>query len=496
MSHPLWTSQELVAATCGDVHLPFSCQDLSIDTRELQKGDLFIALKGPHFDGHDYVIQALDKGASGAIVSHTWYDQQKDILGLQKRPLLVVDDPMDALRLMARAARHRTKAKVIGITGSFGKTSMKSLVAHVLSGFGSVHQTQQSHNGYLGVPLTLAKMPQDVDYAVIEMGMDEAGEMRSHTNLARPDIAVVTITGHAHVGKLGSPEAIARAKAEIFEGLQDHGIGVINNQDRFAKLLKEAIGDHPCLTFSKEQHQLDTHEDEAATVSSYDAKYDSEGVSMLVKINQHSCAPRFNIQGLSPHWEDTVPGCLAILSALGLDCERAAQTLKAYQVPQGRGQILRSGDFIIIDESYNAGPESMAMALKTFAKLDKKPKQRLIAILGDMLELGDMSATHHQGLIGVMDLHKIDLIFCVGDEMQQLAKILPKKHLGGAYQTPQEALEDVLSCAQEGDVFLIKGSRGQYAKRGRMSLIVDALYDLGQKKESSDLTLIKARKHR
>ncbi len=468
---PLWTSDEIQQATKGTVLSPFSANNVLIDSREVRGGELFVALKGPNFDGHDYVIQALERGAAGALVDHVpeSLKEANENETSKTLPLVVVPDALQALNDLAKAARTRSSAKVIGVTGSFGKTSVKEALRHVLEKQGATLATERSFNNHWGLPLTLSRLHSDHQYAVIEMGMNNPGEISSYSNLAQPHIALITNTGNAHIGKMGSVENIAKAKAEIFEGLVKGGIAVLWSED-------DAFEAHKAQVLSQGLSVLSFGEATKESQADFQVSFDVKTTGLEVRVSNGNERTYVSLPIFSTPWARNCAAISACLQALGLGWAALLGTLTSFSFPQGRGNILTSHNSLtLLDESYNAAPTTMDYALKTLLNMEEATGRRAIAILGDMLELGEESASYHKDIAKTSGLLHIAKIYCCGSEMEHLYTALPDSQKGGWSKNPQDLIKEVLIKAMPGDIYLVKGSRGQWAERGRMSVFVDAL---------------------
>ena len=468
----LWTSDEAVAATGGRTTGPWAAGGVSIDTRTLQPGDLFVALKDVR-DGHDFVGQALEKGAAAALVSRV-----PDGLS-SGAPLLVVPDVLKALEDLGRAARARAKARVVGVTGSVGKTSTKEMLRVVLGGQGRVHAAEASYNNHWGVPLTLARLPREADFAVIEIGMNHPGEIAPLSRMARPDVVVVTIVAPAHLEAFDSIEGIAHEKAAIIDGLQPGGVAVLNAD----------IATSPLL-------QAKAHEAHARTVT-FGAAEGADYRMVSVQIGDDSTVVRATRQGQPVLYKVMSPGrhfaanglaVLAVADALGLDPVISATDLGRWQPPAGRGvrerimlDLVEETGFELIDDAFNANPASMAASLEVLVNarpqdgIGSRAKGRRIAILGDMLELGPTEAALHAAIAETPGLAAIDLIHCVGPRMKALHAALPRGQRGDWVATAAELVPRARHLIDAGDIILVKGSKGI-----KVSLMVDALRKLGQ----------------
>lgn len=459
---PLWTTEALVRAMGGSlVGKPAATvADLSIDTRTLEPGEAYVAIKGHAHDGHAFVQAALDKGASVAVVSEDW---------AQAAPpgaYIVVADPLKALEKAGIVARARTAAKILAVTGSIGKTSTKEALAHVLSREGRTHAPPKSFNNHIGVPLTLARMPAGSQFGVFEIGMNHAGEITPLTRMVRPDIAIITNVEAVHIENLGSIEAIADAKAEIFAGVEHGGAAVLPRDNRFYERLARAAraaGIETIVTFGE-------HEEA-----------DVRLLRVVLSANCSTVSAR--IMGTDVTYKIGSPGrhlatnSLAVLAAAklaGADMAVAALALGETRAVAGRGERsqrrLTSGSFTLLDESYNANPVSLRAALAVLGTTPKGPEGRRIAVLGDMLELGTEGAALHAAVAEPIDKAGIDLVFCSGPLMENLWKALPS-HRRGAYAATASELEPmVMRALKAGDVVMVKGSRGS-----RMAPLVETL---------------------
>lgn len=472
MSHifttPLWTSDAIQKATKGTVLSPFSAHSVVIDSRAIEGGELFVALKGPKFDGHDYVAQALDKGAAGALVDHV-PDNLKELP--ETFPLIVVEDVLQALNELAAAARARSKAKIIGVTGSFGKTSLKEALRHVLEKQGPTLATERSFNNHWGLPLTLARLHPEHHYAVIEMGMNNLGEISSHSNLVQPHIALITNTGNAHIGKMGSVRNIVRAKGEVFDGLVQGGVAVLWAED-------QAFEEHKAQALAKNATVLSFGHVQEEGGADFQEGHELRNKGLDISISYAGEKKHIVLSTFASHWARNCAAVAACLKALGLSWTTSLSALDHLPFPKGRGNIVTAHNtFTILDESYNAAPTTMEYALKSLMNMGEATKRRIIAILGDMLELGDESAEYHKKIAKVPGFFHIAKVYCCGSEMEHLYSVLPDVQKGGFAQEPRELIKEVLANAMPGDIYLVKGSRGQWAERGRMAVFVDALID-------------------
>jgi UDP-N-acetylmuramoyl-tripeptide--D-alanyl-D-alanine ligase len=458
----LWTVEAMAAAMRAEKQgvLPAEVTGISIDSRSIARGEAFFAITGDSRDGHDFVSAALKAGAGIAVVARAQAGRFGDA------PLLVVDDVLEALRDLARAARARSKAKVIAVTGSVGKTGTKEALRLALSSDGETHASAASYNNHWGVPLSLARCPQSAKYAVFEIGMNHAGEITPLTRLVRPHVAIITAIEPVHLEYFGSLEKIADAKAEIFLGLEPAGIAVLNRDNgQFARLEAAAM---------------------AAGVSRivcFGEHADAEARLLRVSLQPDSSTVEARILGQNVTYKLGAPGrhlvsnSLAVLAAaalVGADLALAALALGNLQPAAGRGAraTLRvpGGTALLIDESYNANPASMAAAIALLGQAPVGARGRRIAVLGDMLELGPSGAELHRALAAPLAAANIDLVFCAGPLMRSLWQALPSSRRGGYAETAAALEPAVLDAVHNGDAVMVKGSLGS-----KMGPIVKAL---------------------
>lgn len=444
----LWTSAEIAEATGGSASCSFAVSGVAFDSREVGPGDLFIAMRGELTDGHRFIDKALAAGAAGIIC-------ETPIAG----PHVLVADSVKALNDLGIASRQRSRATIIGVTGSVGKTGTKEAIAEALerSRPGLVHRSVKSYNNHTGVPLSLARMPREAVFAVLEMGMNHAGEIAALTRLARPHVAVITTIAPAHIENLGSIEAIADAKAEIFEGLEQGGTAVIPADSPYASRLVSAATRHGAeiVTFGTR---------EVADVCARDWVADGSSGGSLITAELGGSSLCFALAPPGDHWVANAMAVLAAVRAAGGDIPAAGVALAELPGLAGRGarhQIaVGSGHALLIDESYNANPASMAA---TIAQLAREPAQRRVVILGSMRELGEASDGFHAALAEHLDRARVDRAILVGQEMRALADELASKPLETRINFTHEpdvaqALAKVEGEIRPGDAILIKGS--------------------------------------
>jgi len=435
----LWHGEELLAASGAGTGNAFPASGISIDTRSLLPGDLFVALTAER-DGHDYVAEALAKGAAGAMISRD--------LGLAGN-FLRVEDTLAGLTRLGAFARARSAAKVVAVTGSVGKTTTKEMLRRALGGFGDVHAADASFNNHIGVPLTLARMPPETKFAVLELGMNHPGEIAPLARLARPDVAVITSIERSHIGLMGSIEAIAAEKATIYLGLQPGGAAVLPGDSAFLNALESFV---PVTA-----RDIRFGAGDAAQARLLDAVSNAEGCDVTAEID--GAEIRFHLAAPGRHMAMNAMAALAVCAALRLDVEKAAAALDGFLPFAGRGVRkplrLGAGEAILLDESYNASGASLRAAL---AVLRLQPG-RHVAVLGDMLELGEDAQSEHEGLAEDVDA-AADILFACGPMMGFLFDRLPAAKQGG-YAANAAALAAIVKPAiRPGDAILVKGSYG------------------------------------
>ncbi len=459
----LWTAQEAAAATGGEARGDWSVSGVSIDTRTLQPGDLFVALKAAR-DAHDFVAQALVAGAGAAMVSRIPEGVDRDA------PLLVVPDVLAGLEALGRAARARTEARVVAVTGSVGKTSTKEMLRLVLGRQGRVHAAEASYNNHWGVPLTLARMPRESQYAVIEIGMNHPGEIAPLAKMARPDVAMITTIAAAHLEAFDSIEEIANEKAAIFSGLVPGGQAVIHGDLAVSPLLIKAAGAHECTTFGA-----------GDGVDFRLSRVDITGVATVAHVETPEGIQLLRLATPGRHFAGNAAGVLAVVAALGADVTLAARDLADWHPHVGRGVCehvvldpVEGLEFTLYDDAYNANPTSMEAALEVLSVTAPGPRGRRVAILGDMLELGPEEGRMHTDLARSRWLAQVDVVHCVGPRMRALWQALEADKQGRWVDDAGDLAAQASALVNPGDVVLVKGSLGI-----RVGQVVDALRKLG-----------------
>ncbi|MDB5571557.1 MAG: murF [Hyphomicrobiales bacterium] len=459
----LWSGLTLVVQLEARVSgaMPAGVTGVSIDTRTLEEGDLFFAIKGENSDGHDYVATAFARGAAACVVDEAHADK---LIGTGS--LFVVRDVLAAMERLGVASRLRSGAWIAAVTGSVGKTSTKEALRLVLSRFGETHASAASYNNHLGVPLTLARMHETAQFGVFEIGMNHAGEITPLAQMVRPHVAIVTTIAPVHLEHLGSIEAIADAKAEIFAGLEPNGLAILNRDaPQFERLraAADAAGVAQALSFGE-------HEEADARLISVRRR--DKGA--LVDATVLGEPVQFTLGAPGRHNAMNALAVMLTARAFGLDLVVAGEALGDFTAPAGRGAQARlaasGGDYLLIDEAYNANPVSMRAALEVLSAAPLGKGGRRIAVLGDMLELGPDAAALHKELAEAVVINGVDLVYASGPLMKSMFDALPAKRQG-LWAPTAMALEAYLPeriCS--GDVVMVKGSNGS-----RMAAVVTAL---------------------
>ena len=462
MSAPLWTRSEIEAALGAPIGSGVTnASGASIDSRTLAPGDLYFAIKGDVHDGHDFVAAALDKGASAAFVSA----DKADAFAKSDR-LIVVPDVLEAMRQLGIAARARSTAKIVAITGSVGKTGTKEAMRIALSRQGLTHAAVASFNNHWGVPLTLARMPREAEFGIFEIGMNHAHEILPLTGMVRPHVAVITTIEPVHIEFFPSMWGIADAKGEIFSGIESGGVAILNRDNAyFERLRAHALASHAgrIVTFGE-------HADADIRADRIVVKPDSS----MVEAQIFGRKLTYRIGTAGRHIALNSLSVLATAHALGVDLSFAALAFADLKPPVGRGErtILSVGDgeALLIDESYNANPASMRAALSNLGAVETARDGRRIAVLGDMKELGAEGPGLHEGLLPAIEDNKIDLIFAAGPLMENLVARLPRAKVAAHVASSAELVDAVCNAIRPGDAVMVKGSLSM-----KMALVVKAL---------------------
>ena len=443
---PIWTAEDLTLALSTRVAEHISAFGISIDTRTLRLGDLFIAIKGEKTDGHVFVKKAVEKGAAVCLVEHL-----VDYVPADKQ--IIVSNTLDALETLAQYRRMRCSATVIGVTGSSGKTTTKEMIKACLSAQGKTHATAGNFNNQIGVPLTLATMPTDTRFAVIEMGMNHAGELMSLSNMVRPDVTIITSIGSAHREFFPTEQDVATAKSEIFDYQNRGGTAVLNRECPFYDFLREAAAKQGI------QHFLSFGNRGYADFALHVATPGPSGTTVSFSTNYGKEMHAFHLAFWGNHFVYDALGALAVVQAVGGNLEKAIQTIETVQPATGRGYsfeiTLDNRHITVIDDCYNANPSSMKASLEA---LGLRSGGRKIAVLGDMLELGDLGPDMHKGLADIISTAGISTVHTVGPLMQHLWQVLPPDKRGLSVEKVTDLIPTLYSHLQDGDIVLVKAS--------------------------------------
>ena len=448
-----WNTNNIIDATGGtDVNVCnwIHSSNISTDTRNIKKGDLFIALKGKNFDGHNFLHEAFLKGAAAAIVSEGKY---------KNFPLVIVQDTLKALHDMASYYIRNVlvDAKVIAITGSVGKTTTKDMLHTVLSQYGVPHANEGNLNNNIGLPLTILKAPKNCQYLILEMGMNKVGEIKELSKISNPNIAVITNIEPAHTENFSSLFDVAQAKLEILYGMKSNGTLVLNRDNKYYDYLS-SHANRNVISFGKDKN---------AEVCLLDLIRNDDGLNLKIRLSDNQTI-NCNLRVQGEHFAYSLLAVAAVVQSLRLDLSKLPLALKNFSVTKGRGNIHKvkyNRKYIhLIDDSYNASPTSMKTAIKT---LSTYSNQRKIALLGDMLELGDKSIEFHTDLVKIVTENNIDKIYTVGKFMLELHELLPDNIRGAHFNDSNQLKSDLANIIQNNDAILVKGSRGM-----KMDLIV------------------------
>jgi UDP-N-acetylmuramoyl-tripeptide--D-alanyl-D-alanine ligase len=459
----LWTGLSLVTPLDARVRgaLPGGVLGVSIDSRTLEPGDLFIAIHGENSNGHDYVRAAFAKGAAACVVDEAHSTELSDA-----GPLYIVKDTQSAMERLGVASRYRSRAWTCAVTGSVGKTSTKEALRLTLSRFGKTHASVASYNNHWGVPLTLARMPSDASFGVFEIGMNHAGEIRPLVAMVRPNVAIVTTIAPVHIENLGSLEGIADEKGEIYSALAPDGVAIIPADAPCLERLIASADRVPGV------RKVTFGESGSADMRLLSVAGDAQGSDVEVSFEGRT----YNYRVGAPGRHQAMNSLIVLLTAHSFGCliDEAAAMLADFQAPAGRGQQAKlrnmDGEFLLIDEAYNANPASMRAALAVLGDAPLGAGGRRIAALGDMLELGERSQELHEELAEPILLNGVDLVFAAGPMMKRLFDKLPVERQGLWAQSSSDIERALLAEIRAGDAIMVKGSNGS-----RMSPIVAAI---------------------
>ncbi len=446
----LW-SEVVLARVCDgtlDGALGAPITGISIDTRSISRGDLFVALTDQR-DGHDFVTRAFQAGATAALVSKSYARRDGDGL------LIRVDDPLRALEDAGRIARFRTDAQVVAVTGSVGKTGTKEMLRLCLGRLGQTHASEKSYNNHWGVPLTLARMPAKTVFGVFEIGMNHPGEIAPLVRMVAPDIGIITTVEAVHLAQFASVTEIAEAKAELMLGIASGGTAILNRDNAYFDLLADRAEARGLFVT-----QFGSHADCDVRLTTVDLAHDGS----LVSVEVRGRPVRYRLGAPGRHYVMNSLAVVAALDALGVDLDAGLAALADISAPPGRGErsllSVGGGTLLLIDESYNANPASMAAALANLGSVPRANYRRRIAILGDMRELGDEADALHAGLAGAVVAAGVDQVFACGPHMRALFETLPADVRGAYSGTSAELSEPVSHGLGAGDAVMIKGSLG------------------------------------
>ena len=456
----LWTSAEIVAATNGRVGRRFEADGVSIDSRKIAPGDLFVALHGPNFDGHDFVAAALTAGAAGVLLHRLPSGIAAEM------PVVIVEDTLEGLRALGSAARSRSRARIAAVTGSVGKTSTKEALRAALAPFGQTFASQGNLNNHWGAPLSLARMPRDAEFGVFELGMNHAGEIAPLSRLVRPEVSIITTVEAVHIEFFASVAEIADAKAEIMAGMAPEGAVVLpRDNPHYDRLVGHAQrrGITRILSFGADAN---------CDARLIECSVSPNGSRVTAEVLGRRLNYALGMPGL--HQARNSLAVLAAVGALGLDVAKAAATFAGLAALKGRGARerlnLAAGPITLLDESYNASPASVRAALSLLAASVPEGRGRRIAVLGDMRELGTAGPALHRELAPDLAASGVDLAYLVGPLMRGLHDAVPEGMRAGHWGESTAAIAPLMAALRAGDVVLVKGSLGT-----RMAPIVEAL---------------------
>jgi UDP-N-acetylmuramoyl-tripeptide--D-alanyl-D-alanine ligase len=475
-----WRSNDILQALnlIIDGTIDFEASGISIDSRTINPKELFIAIKGENFDGHEFLIDALNKGAAGFIIS------QDPPSFLNDQTYFIVPDTLQALKQLADYARQRSTAQIIAITGSAGKTTTKEWLGQTLGHFGKTVYSPASYNNHFGVPLSLTSLDEDTAFGVFEIGMNNEGEIAPLSQLVQPDIAIITNITEAHIGQLNSLSNIAKEKSTIFAGLKPGGIAILNYDDTYFEFLADKAKEYGASKV------ISVGTKEGADIHLISSDYYSTSLTTQVEAKIYNQHVAYSLSLLGKHYIMNSLMVLAATDCLDIDLKKAIKEVEKLQPIAGRGQqhtlsIAPDKTITLIDDSYNAHASSMEAGLSTLAQIPLLfPNGRKIAVLGDMKELGEQSEELHKGLLPLLQNAKVDLLFACGPHMKMLLDQLPPSQRGGYSDHAEQLWQPLLDGLQNGDIVFIKGS-----KSTKVSLLVHRLLSLHQDILSSQLAV-------
>ena len=459
----LWCANEIAEAVGSTSNSNWSASGISIDSRTIKPGDLFIALRGPNFDGHDFLGDAFERGASGSLISN------KSVGFINREKLILVEDTYEGLKKLCLFARSRSTDCIAAVTGSVGKTSVTSAIAYLLGRQGSVAATEGNLNNLFGVPLSVARLPKYTDFAVVELAMSQPGEIAILTKLVKPMVAMITNVEAAHLGNFDSIEDIAKEKADILSGVQQGGTAILNIDNKQFNLLYQFARSSGIKVvtyggFEKADFRVVSCQD--------------QNDKTLVNASFNGKKLEYTVGNFGFHWVHNSIGVLAVVDSLGADISKAARDFSVIRPKEGRGQFhkLKTNGltFGLIDDSYNANPASVSAAIATLSKFPNSESGRRILVLGDMLELGNNEKKFHTDLADQIITSNISLVYATGNLMKNMFFKLPENRRALWSETRGELSDSLCSQLSQGDLILVKGSFGM-----GMREIVIRLLDMG-----------------
>ena len=441
----LWSSSSLKELVNANSSKEWQASGVEIDSRKVKKGDLFCALNGEKFNGHDFINSAYERGATACLIS-------ENLINTKKITLAKVNDVLQTLEKMAKNARMRSRAKFIAVTGSVGKTGTKDMMHLALSKVARTYSNESSYNNYLGVPLSLARVPPNINYCILEIGMNKKGEIRELVKLVKPEVAVLTAIEKSHLEGLKSLKNIADAKSEILESLDKRGCLIINNDTNFSQHIKikaKKLGIQNIITYGKGRE----NNIRLLNFSLSNKKYLIEALCYGKKIS-------WLMPSLGEHWIHNSLSILGLATYYKIDFTEILGALSSFEVPEGRGNIInlryKGRCFMLVDDSYNSNPASLFASLKSFSKLKVIGKKLLV--LGDMLELGEESKEIHKGFGKKIEKFQFNVLYTVGKKMLEMSKVLKSIKYKYHDDNLDSIAENILGSLDSGDAILIKGS--------------------------------------
>lgn len=419
---------------------------ISIDTREINQGDLFCALKGERTDGHKFVGEAIEKGAVAALVSEKAVQKNPS---LKEYPLIICSDSFRGLQNLARSYASHLKTGIIAITGSAGKTSTRQLIAHVLSDTYRVSQSRRNFNNEIGLPVSILDIRPDAEFAVLEMGAGHLGDITSLCRIIQPDYALITSISEAHIEGFGSLKNVQKGKFELFDNTKEDGTLFMNLDDSLIAEYPETA--KPCITYSMKRNA-------AIMLTIFDI--DSLGRYILDFNGTH-----IYLRSLGFGAAQNALAACAVAQTLNVPANQIKRKLEEFEPPAGRGNVINQDGITLVNDTYNANPLSVSLAIKTLNEM--KPRGKRIFVLGDMLEMGDLSRLSHENIGAQIASSRIDYLFCYGPETLQTVKMARMLDMANAihFDTLESLTNTIKTLQKEGDIIYVKGSRGMAMER-------------------------------